>query len=406
MRASVAAQEVLRSKNQRDKAMILKSSHMAEAVEPSLSRHLFNLAKQYDDVIDLTLGDPDLVPNQMVRDGACAGIQLGNTRYSANAGLPELREVIADCVSSEYRMPVDPTSDVIVTVGGMEALFLGLAATVDPGDEVIVFAPYYVNYIQMIRMCGAVPKLVWTLPEEGFSWSREQLESQLSERTVAIIVNSPCNPTGRVFTSGELDVIAQVAKERDLLVISDEVYKTLVFDGRTHDSILLRDGMSERTLLVDSVSKRFSMTGYRLGFAVGPKDIITNMTKMQENVAACAPLPSQHAALVAYSECASDTWIQEEFEKRRNVLCDGLAGLSGISFIRPDATFYLWADISGTGLSCMDFAYQLLESQHVAVVPGVTYGERYDEYVRIAFTHRAEVLVDAVRRITSFVNSL
>lgn len=384
----------------------MKTSRMAEAVEPSLSRHLFNLARQYDDVVDLTLGDPDLKPSEKIRQAACDAIMAGKTRYSANAGLIDLRNAIASCVSDEYHMDVKADSQVMVTVGGMEALFLTLASVLDEGDEVIIFGPYYVNYVQMVRMCGAVPVILYTDPATGFAWTPEQLKDAVTDKTAVIIVNSPCNPTGRVSTAEELDAIAEVARENDLLVISDEVYKTLLFDGRKHDSVLYREGMRERTVLVDSISKRFAMTGYRLGFAVGPDDIIANMTKMQENVAACAPLPSQYAALEAYTSCLSDTWIREEFENRRNFICNELEKLPGIKFARPEATFYLYVDISGTGLTCMDFAYKLLERQHVAVVPGITYGEKYTDYIRIAFTHKVDVLAEATKRIGLFLDSL
>lgn len=384
----------------------MKSSNMADAVEPSLSRHLFNLARQYEDVVDLTLGDPDLKPAECIREAACSAIAAGKTRYSANAGIIELREAVASCIKQDYGIVADSQSQLIVTVGGMEALFLALASTIDAGDEVVIFAPYYVNYVQMVRMCGGVPSFVWTRPEDSFSWTEEQLREVVTDRTTTIIVNTPCNPTGRVFSSEELDVVAKVANEFDLLVITDEVYKTLVFDGRQHDSMLYRDGMSNRTVLVDSVSKRFAMTGYRLGFAFGPREIVANMTKMQENVAACAPLPSQYAALEAYTSCLGDTWIRDEFESRRNYVCDALQKLPGISFLLPDATFYLWLNISGTHMSCTDFAYRLLEQQQVAVVPGITYGERYQDYVRIAFTHQIPVLEEGVRRIAAFLVSV
>lgn len=379
---------------------------MAQAVQPSLTRQLFNMASQYHDVVDLTLGDPDLKPSQSIRDAACAAIQAGKTRYSANAGLVDLRNAIAACVSAEYGMDVDPSSDIIVTVGGMESLFLTMAATLDPGDEVIIFAPYYVNYVQMVRMCGATPVFVETDPSKEESFSLADLEAAVSDKTVALVVNSPCNPTGRVMRSAELDAIAKVAREHDLLVVSDEVYKTLLYDNRTHDSILYREGMRERTVLIDSISKRFAMTGYRLGFAVGPTDVIANMTKMQENVAACAALPSQYAAIEAYTNCLSETRIAEEFEKRRDFICEGLSAIPGLEFVRPDATFYVFVDISSTGLDCVDFAYKLLESQHVAVVPGVAYGENYTSYVRIAFTHDVSVLHLAIERIAAFLDEL
>lgn len=384
----------------------MKTSAMAAAVEPSLSRHLFNLAKQYDDVIDLTLGDPDLKPSAVIREAACQAVMDGKTRYSANAGIVELRQAISDCISAEYGITPDPVTEIVVTVGGMEALFLALASVLDEGDEVVIFAPYYVNYVQMVRMCGANPVFIWTDASNGFSWSVEELEGAVTDRTQVIIVNSPCNPTGHVATSAELDAIAATAQKHDLLVISDEVYRTLLFDGRSHDSILFREGMRDRTVLVDSASKRFAMTGYRLGFAFAPKWIAENMTKMQENVAACAPLPSQHATLAAYTKCLGDTSIREEFEKRRNCICSALDGLPGISFLSPEATFYLWVDVSGTGLDCMDFAYRLLEEQHVAVVPGITYGERYRSYIRIAFTHDSTVLLRAVDRIAAFLSSV
>lgn len=383
----------------------MKSSRMADAVEPSLSRRLFNLAKQYDDVIDLTLGDPDLKPAKRIRDAGSRAIQDGKTRYSANAGLMELRETIAETVSDEYDVAVDPSTNVMVSVGGMEALYLALAATVDPGDEVVIFAPYYVNYVQMVRMLGAKPVVVWTTIDDGFSWTEEQLLDALSERTACIIVNTPSNPIGRSMTARELDAVCRVARERDLLVITDEVYKTLLFDG-AHDSVLSREGMAERTVLVDSVSKRFSMTGYRIGFAVGPAAVVADMTKMQENVAACAPLPSQYAALEAYRSCRGDTRIRDEFARRRDAVCDGLARIDGFRFVRPTGTFYVFVDVSATGLTGMEFAYRLLEEQHVAVVPGVTYGERYDGFVRIAFTHGEDVLFAAIDKIATFVTTL
>ena len=383
----------------------MKISRMANVIEPSLTRKLFNMAKQYDNVIDLTLGDPDVQPNEQIKKAACRAIMDGKTRYSANAGLPELRKAIASCIEKEYKTPIDFDKNIIITVGGMEALFLTFATILDPGDEVIIQAPYYVNYVQMVKMCGGVPVVISTTEENDFQLSIDDVKKSITDKTVAIVINSPSNPSGMVMDSDTLDQLAKVAKENDLLVISDEVYRTLLFDGQKHDSIIFRDGMVERTILIDSISKRFAMTGYRVGFAVGPEEVIAAMVKMQENVCACAPLPSQYAAIEAYTNCLDQEYILDIFEHRRNVLVEGINNINGLRCNKPAGTFYLFVNISSTGLDCIDFAYKLLEDQKVAVVPAVTYGEAYKDYIRIAFTLEEEKLVEAVDRIRKFVIS-
>ncbi len=384
----------------------MKISKMANAVEPSLSRQLFNMAKNYDDVIDLTLGDPDIVPSEKIRTAACEAVMGGKTKYSANAGLQTLREVIAKNFTEEYNIKIDPLKEIIMAVGGMEALYLSFACLLDEGDEVIILAPYYVNYKQMVQMCGAKPVIINTTEESGFGVSVEQLEAAVTDRTVAIVVNTPGNPTGAVLSGEVLKGIADIAKKYDLAVISDEVYRTLIFDGRRHESIINLPDMRERTIVIDSVSKRFAMTGYRLGYAIGPEEIISNMVKMQENVAACAPLPSQYAAIAAFEQCVNDTSIREEFEVRRNYIYESINAINGLSCRKPDATFYLFVNISKTGMNCLDFAYKLLEEEHVAVVPGITYGAAYTDFIRIAFTLKVDGLKAAVERIERFMNRL
>ena len=384
----------------------MKISKMANAVEPSLSRQLFNMAKNYNDVIDLTLGDPDIVPSEKIRKAACEAVMGGKTKYSANAGLQTLREVIAKNFTQEYNIEIDPLKEIIMAVGGMEALYLSFACLLDEGDEVIILAPYYVNYKQMVQMCGAKPVIINTTEESGFGVSVEQLEAAVTDRTVAIVVNTPGNPTGAVLSGEVLEGIADIAKKYDLAVISDEVYRTLIFDGRRHESIINLPDMRERTIVIDSVSKRFAMTGYRLGYAIGPEEIISNMVKMQENVAACAPLPSQYAAIAAFEQCVNDTSIREEFEVRRNYIYESINAINGLSCRKPDATFYLFVNISKTGMNCLDFAYKLLEEEHVAVVPGITYGAAYTDFIRIAFTLKVDGLKAAVERIERFMNRL
>jgi len=383
----------------------MKISNTANAVEPSLTRKLFNMAKEYNDVIDLTLGDPDVPPSEKIRLAACEAIMQGKTRYSANAGLPELREKIVENFENEYKLQIDP-SNVIVTVGGMEALFLSLTCMINPGDEVIILAPYYVNYKQMVSMCSGVPVIVNTKEENGFAVSTEMLEKVITDKTVAIIINTPCNPTGAVLGKNSLEAIATLARKYDFAVISDEVYRCLIYDDAKHQSIASLPEMTERTVVIDSFSKRFAMTGYRVGYAIAPADFTAAMIKLQENVAACAALPSQYAGIAAFEQCVDDTFIKDEFQKRRDYLYTAINNIKGLSCIKPAATFYLFVNIKDTGLDALTFAYKLLENQHVAVVPGIAYGEEYKDYVRIAYTMKIDVLKEAINRIEQFVSSL
>ncbi len=383
----------------------MKISNTANAVEPSLTRKLFNMAKEYNDVIDLTLGDPDVPPSEKIRLAACEAIMQGKTRYSANAGLPELREKIVENFENEYKLQIDP-SNVIVTVGGMEALFLSLTCMINPGDEVIILAPYYVNYKQMVSMCSGVPVIVNTKEENGFAVSTEMLEKVITDKTVAIIINTPCNPTGAVLGKESLEAIATLAKKYDFAVISDEVYRCLIYDDAKHQSIVKLPDMLERTVVIDSFSKRFAMTGYRVGYAIAPADFTAAMIKLQENVAACAALPSQYAGIAAFEQCVDDTFIKDEFQKRRDYLYTAINNIKGLSCIKPAATFYLFVNIKETGLDALTFAYKLLENQHVAVVPGIAYGDEYKDYVRIAYTMEIDVLKKAISRIEKFVSDL
>ena len=384
----------------------MKSSSAVEVITPSLTRELFNLAQGYDDVIDLTLGDPDIQPDDNIKRAACDAILKEKTRYSANAGLLEFRQAIAQQFSREYGLQVAPEKNVIVTVGGMEALYLSLRCILDKGDEVIIPGPYYVNYIQMVRSCGGVPIIVNTTEDSGFTVTSEQIEKVITPRTTALILNSPCNPSGRVIGCEVLAQIAELANRHDFAVVSDEVYRTLVFNGRPYKSIASFPGMMERTIVVDSLSKRFAMTGYRVGYAIGSERIIADMTKLQENVAACAALPSQYAGIAAYRCCANDHRITEIFKRRCRSMCCKINQIDKLFCPEPEATFYLFINISRTGMDSVAFAHELLEKQHVAVVPGVAYGSHYDDHIRIACTLEEEKLLEACGRIKRFVDSI
>lgn len=385
----------------------MKISKIANSIETSLTRQLFNMAKNYDDVIDLTLGDPDVPPLDPIKEAACESIIQGKLRYSANAGLIALREAVAKNYKRETGLNVDPAKNIAITVGGMEGLYLALQAIVDPGDEVIILAPYYVNYKQMISMCGGTPVIVETLESNYFVPVAEDIEKMITDKTVAIIINTPCNPTGAVIPMESLMKIADVVKKHSITVISDEVYCRLVYDeGEEHSSIATVDGMSERTIVIDSLSKRHAMTGYRVGYAVAHEDVITAMVKLQENIAACAPVSSQYAAIAALSECYDDSTLRDEFRRRRDYIYPAINNIEGMSCSMPHATFYLFVNVEKTGLNGLDFAYKLLEKEHVAVVPGVTYGDGYENYIRIAYTMKIDKLAQAVERMHRFVASL
>lgn len=382
---------------------MIKLSRKSKMVNTSLARELFDKALKCDDTIDLTLGDPDIETQMQIKYEACKAIKAGKTRYSANAGLVELRKQIAKVFRKDRGVEVNEEDEIIITVGGMESLFLTVASLVDENDEVIIIGPYYPNYINMVMMCGGIPIIIETTERNGFLPTRHQLEEKITDKTVSIIINSPNNPTGVVYSEEVLAMVADISIKNDLSVISDEVYRTLVFNNKVCKSIVEIDGMKERTVIIDSCSKQFAMTGYRLGYAVGPSEIIECMTKLQENIVACAPLMSQYAAIEAYANWSEDKRICDEYEIRRKLFIESINKIEGVFCFKSDATFYVFVNVSGLGLSGKEFAYELLKEEHIAVVPGEAYGEAYSEYIRVALTANIDSLLEAVRRIKKFV---
>ncbi len=381
----------------------MKVSKMADSILPSRGRQLFNLASEYDDVIDLTLGDPDIIPPQSIREAGSRAIMEGKTRYSANAGVTQLRIAYSNYIEDKYKREFEPKSQVIVTVGGMEALYLAIISAINPGDEVIIFEPYYINYYQMIQMSGGIPIPVKTDEANNFIPELDSVEKKICEKTKMIIMNSPANPTGAIWGQSTVEGIIQIAKKDNILLISDEVYSTLVYNDARHFSVLEAEPFYENIMFIDSCSKKFSMTGWRVGFAIGPKEWIAAMTKLQENVAACAPLPSQYAALEAFNNLPDMSGYVQTFQERRDVLVARLSKSNLLSFHVPEATFYLFVNISRTGMNSMDFAINLLREKHIAVVPGIAYGDNFDNYIRIAFTIDVKELIRAADGIVSFV---
>ena len=382
----------------------MKLSERALNLTPSEPRRIYDAAQKYTGVIDLTLGDPDLPPPQNVREAACRAIEAGKTRYSANAGLIELRRAIAEDARKEYGMTFDPASEIIVTVGAMESAYLSLWSLLNAGDEAIIPAPYWINYGEVVKSLGAKPVFVETRPEDAFVVRPEEIEKRITERTRLLVLNSPANPTGAVIPGGTLDRIAELVRKYDLSVVSDEIYSHLAFDNRKPESILTRPGMRERTAVVNGFSKRYAMTGWRVGWTLAPASMIRVMTQMTENIVACAPLPSQYAAIEALSDRTDESYIRREFEKRRNCVLEELRTIPEITSTGIPATFYAFLDVSRTGMSGEEFALELLKAKQVALIHGSAYGgAAYRNFIRIAFTMECSELRKAFARIREFL---
>ena len=382
----------------------MKLSHKALHLTPSEPRRVYDEAQKYADILDLTLGDPDLPPPMNIREAASRATLDGDTRYSANAGLIELRRAIADEARREYGLDFAPAGEVIVTAGAMEAAYLTLWSLLNPGDEAIIPAPHWINYGEVVRSFGATPVFVDTRAEDHFVVRPEEVEKAVTAKTRLLVVNTPSNPTGAVIPGPVLDRLAGIAVKHDLTVVSDEIYSHLAYDGRRVESIVTRPGMRERTAIVNGFSKRYAMTGYRVGWALGPEPLIRVMTQMTENIVACAPLPSQYAAIEALSERTDESYIRIEFEKRRNCVLEELRTIPQIRCPGIDATFYGFLDVSATGMTGEEFVMELLRSKQVALIHGSAYGgEAYRNFVRIAFTVDCGKLRAAFARIREFL---
>ena len=380
-------------------------SRIGSKIKQSEARHLYDLSKKYNDVIDLTLGDPDVPTPKNICDAGIKAINQGKTKYTANAGLFQLRDAISDdiCERGGYCYRAD--DQIIVTTGAMGALYLLIKSVVNEGDEVIIPTPAWVNYSQMVMMSGG--KAVMVPTDSEFNISLYEIERYITDRSRAIIINTPCNPTGRIIESEIIKSLINLCEKNDMILIADEAYRGIVFENCEFESVAnLADG-SSNVFLVDSFSKRFSMTGWRVGYAVGDDRVIAAMTRLQENVNACCSEPSQYAAIEALR--GGDNIVRklvETYRIRKNLLIKNLKYVKGISWIEPQGTFYVFVNISQTGLTSADFAYKLLKEQHVAVVPGITYGENGEGYIRVALTRDESDILEATDRLRQFMENM
>ncbi len=379
-------------------------SRCAQDLRPSGIRKFFDLAATMEGVISLGVGEPDFKTPYAIRRAGIESLEKGRTWYTANAGLLELRRQIAAYLARRFTLSYGE-QDILVTVGGSEAIDLCIRACIDPGDQVLVPEPSFVCYDPITRLAGGVPVPIVTRPEDGFRLTPEALEAAITPRTKVLVLPYPNNPTGAIMKREHLEAIAEVLRRRQILVLSDEIYAELTFEGK-HVSIASLPGMAERTVVVNGFSKAYAMTGWRLGYAAGPREVIQVMTKLHQFAIMCAPTVSQHAAIEAMKSCDEEIErMAVQFGMRRGLMVNHLNRM-GLTCADPLGAFYVFPSIRSTGLTSDQFCEQLLKEQKVAVVPGNAFGQSGEGHVRISYSYSVEHLIEALRRIESFVEGL
>ncbi len=371
-------------------------------VPPSGIRRFFDIAATMENVISLGIGEPDFDTPEPIIQAGIEALQRGETHYSSNSGLMELRRAIADHLDEMYDQTYNPASEILVTVGVSEALYLALAATLDPGDECIVPEPCFVSYAPEVTFAGAKPVVVPARVENDFQVTAEEIAEAITPRTKALLIGYPNNPTGAVMSRERLNEIAAVAKQHDLLVISDEIYDRLVYDTE-HVCFPSLPGMYSRTILLQGFSKAYAMTGWRIGYIAAPAEILGQLRKVHQYTIMCAPSVSQYAALAALQQ--GEPFVQEmvaEYDRRRRLIVDGLNDL-GLDCFEPQGAFYAFPSVQITGMDDTEFAETLLHEERVAVVPGGAFGDAGKGYVRCSYATAYEKIEEALERLQQFV---
>ena len=381
-------------------------SRRAVAIKPSGIRRFFDIAAEMDDVISLGVGEPDFKTPWNIRRAGIESLERGHTWYTANSGLMQLREAACGYLKRRFTLEYDPKKELLITVGGSEAIDIAIRALVEPGDEVLVVEPSFVCYTPITELTGGVPVPIATRAEDAFRLTPEQLKAAITPRTKLLILPFPNNPTGAVMRRAHLEAIAGVLRGTDIMVLSDEIYAELTYGDERHISFAEIDGMKERTILVQGFSKSYAMTGWRLGYAAGPAPVIKQMTKIHQFSIMCAPTTSQYAAVEALRNGDAD--IEEmrgQYDMRRRLLVDGLNRM-GLDCFSPEGAFYVFPSIRSTGLSSSDFCMRLLEAERVAVGPGDAFGESGEGFVRISYSYSVNHLLEALKRIDRLLKTL
>ncbi|HIR40804.1 MAG TPA: aminotransferase class I/II-fold pyridoxal phosphate-dependent enzyme [Candidatus Egerieicola pullicola] len=377
-------------------------SPVANGLKPSGIRRFFDIAAEMDHVISLGVGEPDFKTPWAIRQEAIRTLEKGKTWYTANAGLAELREEIARYLKDSVGVEYCPKNQILVSVGGSEAIDLCVRALVKPGDEVLIPEPSFVCYDPIVQLAGGTPVSIETKVENQFRLTPEELEEKITPRTKLLVLPYPNNPTGAVMKREHLEAIAPVIQRHDLLVLSDEIYSELTYSGK-HVSIASLPGMDQRTVVINGFSKSFAMTGWRLGFAAGPAPILQLMVKIHQYAIMSAPTMSQYAAVEALRHCRSSVAeMREEYNLRRRFLVDALNKM-GLDCFEPEGAFYVFPSITSTGMTSEEFCETLLQKERVAVVPGDAFGKSGEGHVRISYSYSINYLKEALKRIQRFV---
>lgn len=381
-------------------------SPVVQEVKPSGIRKFFDIANTMKDVISLGVGEPDFPTPWEIRKAGILSLEAGKTRYTANRGLEQLREEISHWMERKYGLSYDPSDEILVTVGGSEAIDGTIRAVVCPGDEVIIPQPSYVCYEPLVRLSGGIPVILETTAEHDFRVTSEMLRGALTDRTKLLILPYPCNPTGGIMERADLEALAEVLRGTDVLVLSDEIYSELTFGGKRHVSPAAVEGMKERTVVVNGFSKTFSMTGWRMGFACGPAGLMEQITKIHQFAIMCAPTTAQYAAVEAlrHGDDAVKA-MKEEYDMRRRLIVAGFNRL-GLSCREPMGAFYAFPCIRSTGLMSEEFCERLLYAERVAVVPGTAFGQGGEGFIRASYCYSTDHIKEALRRIGRFLDTL
>lgn len=377
-----------------------------KGIKPSGIRKFFDIANTMENVISLGVGEPDFRTPWQVRSAAIRSLEKANTRYTSNSGLEKLREEIASYTDKKYGVKYNPKNEILVTVGGSEAIDAAIRAIVSEGDEVIIPQPSYVCYEPITTLAGGVPVIINTRAENDFKLTADELRAAITEKTKALILPYPSNPTGAIMEKSDLEAIAEVLRDTNIMVISDEIYAELTFGGKRHVCAASVPEMRERTITVNGFSKAFSMTGWRLGYAMGPREIISEITKIHQYAIMCAPTTSQVAAVEALRSLDSEVEkMVEEYDSRRRIIVKGFNDL-GLECREPKGAFYAFPSIKSTGLSSEEFCERLLYSKGVAIVPGTAFGESGEGFVRASYCYSIDHIKEALRRIGEFLREL
>lgn len=390
---------------QSSKTMTSYLAPRVREIQPSGIRRFFDLASGSKDIITLGVGEPDFITPWHVREACVYSLERGYTSYTSNAGTPELREAIAEYLYTSYQVKYDPKDEILVTVGGSEAIDLALRALVEPGDEILIPVPCYISYSPITMIGGGVPVEIETYAKHDFKLQAEDLKAKITPKSKVLILNYPSNPTGGIMTYEDWLPIAKIVEENDLIVISDEIYAELTY-GQKHVSFASIPGMKDRTILVNGFSKAFAMTGWRMGYACGHPDLIYAMLKIHQYTVMCAPVMGQVAALEALKNGLEEKdQMVESYNQRRRLIVQGLRDI-GLECHEPQGAFYAFPSIASTGLSSEEFAQRLLLEAKVAAVPGNVFGAGGEGFLRCSYATGVNQLNEALNRMEQFVRKL